>query len=114
MISSHSCIFCNIIAQKIPSVPVLETDDILVIKDINPKATIHYLIIPKKHIPDLRDFKPEDLSLAGTMLMIAQRLSEGLPEPKAFRILMNNGPEAGQCVFHAHMHFLAGKKIPSF
>lgn len=112
--NTSDCIFCKIIAKQIPSTIIDETDDLIVIKDINPKATIHYLIIPKKHIRDFRDFEQRDSELAGNMLMMAKKLSKDLSDCKAFRLVINNGAEAGQCVFHAHMHFLAGKRIPSF
>jgi histidine triad (HIT) family protein len=112
--SIKECIFCKIIAGEIPSTAVDETDELLVIKDINPKATIHYLIIPKKHMADVRHLTAKDELLAGKMMMMAQVLSTRLPEPQDFRIIINNGVEAGQCVFHLHMHFLAGKRIPAF
>jgi len=111
---NNECIFCKIIAKEIPTTLIDETEDLIVIKDINPKATIHYLIIPKRHIPDLRHFTHDDQSIAGNMLLMAQRLSNSLSEPKAFRLVINNGPEVGQCVFHSHIHFLVGKKLAAF
>lgn len=108
------CIFCAIREGKIPSTKIAETEDIIVIKDIAPKASTHYLIIPKLHIPDIQSFSDQDKELAGNMLLMAQKLSESLPEPKAFRLVVNNGAEAGQQVFHVHMHFLAGTRIPEF
>jgi histidine triad (HIT) family protein len=111
---NSECIFCKIIAKQVPSTIIDETDDLLVIKDIYPKASIHYLIIPKKHISNVRDFSKDDRAMAGDMILMAQKLSQEIPDPKAFRLIMNNGPEAGQCVFHAHMHFLAGHRLPGF
>ncbi len=108
------CIFCAIIAGQTPSTKVVENENILVIKDISPKAPIHYLIIPKKHIADIQSFDPEDTLLAGQMIMMAHELAKKLPEPGAFRLVVNSGADAGQCVFHVHMHFLAGKEIPMF
>ncbi|MEX0939962.1 MAG: HIT domain-containing protein [Candidatus Babeliales bacterium] len=108
------CIFCKVIEGKVPSIKVAESDSILVIKDIAPKAAVHYLIIPKKHISDVRAFEQENAGIAADMIMMAQKLSQNLSEPKAFRLIINNGAEAGQCVFHVHMHFLAGKKLPGF
>ncbi len=110
----NECIFCKIIAKEIPSTLIEETEDLIVIKDLYPKASTHYLIIPKKHIADIREFETTDSALAGKMLMMAQKLSTALPEPQAFRVVVNNGKEAGQCVFHLHMHFLAGKTMPEF
>lgn len=108
---THQCIFCKIIAREIPSDIILETDDILVIKDIRPKTPIHYLIIPKKHIPDIQSLQPEDRLLAGDIMMTAQHLSSLLPDPQAFRLVSNNGAYAGQIVFHLHVHFLAGMQM---
>ena len=105
------CIFCKIVAGDISSKPVKETENIIVLKDIAPKAPIHYLIIPKKHVDDLRSLKEEDKALAGELLMTAQQLSE-LNDNTPFRLLTNNGHQAGQRVHHLHMHFLAGDTLP--
>ncbi|HJM68441.1 MAG TPA: histidine triad nucleotide-binding protein [Candidatus Babeliales bacterium] len=108
----QDCIFCKIIAGDIPSKPILETDDIIVLEDIAPKAPIHYLIIPKKHVVDVRAFESDEQNLAGNMLFAAQTLSKQEGDIP-FRLLVNNGHEAGQRVFHLHMHFLAGKDLPT-
>ena len=110
----HSCIFCKIIARQIPSDIIAETDDIIVIKDIQPKTSIHYLIIPKKHIPDIQSLKADDVSIAGNIIMMSQKLSSQLPNSQAFRLVSNNGSDAGQIIFHIHFHFLAGKKMTHF
>ena len=102
------CIFCRIIDNQVPSTKILETDTVLVIKDIHPKAPIHFQILPKKHITNLRYLSPEDHQLAGDLLFAAQKLAQQLPPPGSFKLLSNNGKEAGQVVMHAHIHFLAG------
>lgn len=107
----HSCIFCKIIAGEIPAKPVADYGDILVIRDIAPKAPTHLLIIPKKHLTNVASFAADDAALAGLMLMAAQRLAQELPELSSFRLVINNGADAGQSVFHLHMHLLAGKKM---
>jgi histidine triad (HIT) family protein len=104
------CIFCRIIAGEIPAQKVLETRDLIVIKDIAPKAPIHYLIIPKKHFKDVRDFDADDLMLGKEIFGVAQQLSK-LINNGDFRLVMSNGYDVGQRVFHAHVHFLAGTVI---
>jgi len=110
-ISVADCIFCSIIAGEMPSTRIAETETVLVIKDIAPKAPIHYLIIPKKHIPDIQSLQAEDAGFTADMIMMAQKLSQDLPDAKAFRLVINSGADAGQCVFHVHMHFLSGQKM---
>ncbi len=102
------CIFCDIIEKKIPATFIKETDDLIVIKDVNPKAPIHYLIIPKKHIEMVQDLTHEDQLLAGSMLLMAKRLQQELPANGGFRLHINSGKDVGQLVPHLHMHFLAG------
>lgn len=104
----NDCIFCKIINKQIPSNIVKETNELLVFKDIAPKARFHYLIVPKKHIKDFGDIKPEDLSLGAKIFEMVKELSQLSPELQDFKLLVNNGALAGQKVFHFHMHFLAG------
>ena len=108
------CVFCKIIARIVPAQIKAETDDILVIQDIAPKARVHYLIIPKKHIQDLNAFGPGDCCLAGKMVKMAQKLSQETSGAQDFKFIINNGYNAGQRVFHVHAHFLAGEHLPEF
>jgi histidine triad (HIT) family protein len=100
------CIFCKIIEGTIPAQIITQTDSLIVIKDIAPKAPTHYLIIPKKHIVDLREFSHEDLELGTKIISVAQQLSRDLNNCP-FKLVISNGHEAGQRVFHLHAHFLA-------
>lgn len=106
-----NCVFCKIIAKELPAQVIQEDDDCIVIKDIAPKAPIHYLIVPKKHIANLYDAQEEDELLMGKLMLMAKKLGTELPDPKAFGLVMNNGEAAGQRVFHMHYHFLSGKRI---
>ena len=111
---SQSCIFCKIIAKEIPSTIVAENENVLVIKDIAPKAPIHYLIIPKVHRENIQGFLPEDCIIAASCLFMAQELAQKLSGTQSFRLISNNGADSGQCVFHLHFHFLSGKKMLDF
>jgi len=111
---ASDCIFCKIIARELPAHIVAEDEYVIVFKDINPKASTHLLIVPKKHIVDIRESTQEDADLLSHILFMAQQLSRTLPVPGAFRLLFNNGPEVGQRVFHMHAHFLAGQRLPEF
>ena len=101
------CIFCNIIAGQIPSTKILETNELVVIKDINPKAPVHYLIIPKIHLADMRNLTTKTHALGAQIFSAAQKLSKDLNNAP-FRLVISNGHEAGQRVYHLHVHFLAG------
>ena len=111
---AEDCIFCKIIAGELPAKIVAENDAVIVIQDIHPKAATHLLILPKKHLVDLRDVKAVDAQLFADILFMAQELSKKVGAPGAFRLLFNNGPEVGQKVFHLHAHFLAGKQQIDF
>ena len=109
MAAEQDCIFCKIIAGTIPSTIVMQEDDILVVKDIAPKAPVHYLIIPKKHVKDLVSLQEADFPLMGRVAAMAQQIAAGLSGSRSFRLVTNNGADAGQSVFHLHFHFLSGK-----
>ncbi|MCC7414889.1 MAG: histidine triad nucleotide-binding protein [Epsilonproteobacteria bacterium] len=107
------CIFCKIIAGQLPTKPYAEYDDILVIRDIAPKAPTHLLIMPKKHIHDIASVEAGDMPLVARMITVAQEIAQDNDKGKKtdFRLMINNGAGAGQSVFHLHMHFLAGKQM---
>ena len=109
--SNDDCIFCKIINKQIPSDIVYEDDDVLVIKDINPKAPIHYLIIPKEHIININYLKESHAPIVWKMMKVVQKLASELKGAPSFNLVVNNGKEAGQLVSHMHWHFLAGKNL---
>ena len=110
---TNECIFCSILSQKIPAPIIAENDAVFVIKDINPKAPIHYLIITKKHIHSLQQMAQTDAHLTTSLFLMAQHLAEKTPD-NSCRLIMNNGATSGQSVFHMHVHFLAGKIMTDF
>ncbi len=110
MVLSNSCIFCKIIQKTIPSTIIKENDHTLVIQDITPKAPIHYLIMPKKHIESILALTEQDQAYWWSMLAMAKELGTHIPS-KAFNLISNNGAAAGQSVFHAHFHLLSGKNL---
>jgi len=106
------CIFCQIVAGKIPSEILYQDEKVIAFRDINPQAPIHLVIIPKRHIPSLTHLSEEDLPLMGHMVNIANQLArrEGIAE-SGYRLVMNCGKEGGQLVPHLHMHLIGGRRL---
>ena len=106
------CVFCNIINKTIPSQPVLENERLIVIKDIAPKAPVHLLVIPKKHIDSVHALAPEDETLAGEMIFTAKQMAEQFGVGQSgYKLVFNVGRDGGQVVSHLHLHLLGGKKL---
>jgi histidine triad (HIT) family protein len=107
----NDCLFCRIVARQSPSDIVYEDDTVVAFKDIYPKAPVHLLIVPRRHIASLVDATDEDALVLGRCVVAARRLAEesGYAE-KGFRLGVNTGPEGGQVVYHVHFHFTAGRK----
>ena len=103
-------IFQKIIEKEIPADIIFEDELCIVIKDINPQATIHLLVIPKKQIPKLSDANNDDLEILGHLMLIVGNMSRQFNVEEAFNVVINNGENAGQTVFHLHIHLLAGNK----
>ncbi|GAB3091087.1 histidine triad nucleotide-binding protein [Aestuariicella hydrocarbonica] len=104
-------IFTRIMNGEIPSDKVYEDDDCICIKDISPKAPVHLLLIPRKQIPRLVDATAEDQALLGQLMIKAGDIARENGVGDAFRLIVNNGEEAGQTVFHLHLHILGGKQF---
>jgi histidine triad (HIT) family protein len=106
------CIFCKIIKGEIPSPRVYESDTLIVIKDINPKAPIHDLIIPKKHISSLNEVDKSYQMDLGEIILAAKEVAkiEGIKD-NGYRIIANTGKDGGQLVPHIHFHLLGGKSL---
>lgn len=108
------CIFCKILSGDIPSDKVYEDDKVFVFRDINPKAEVHLLMIPREHIASLNELGAEhDALIAHMMRRLPQLAAEqGLDE--GFRTIINTGKGGGQEVFHLHIHLLGGSALPGF
>lgn len=104
-----SSVFAKIIEGSIPCDKVFENEHVLAFKDIHPVAPIHILIVPKKEIRSLQVMAEEDLYLLGEIAKAAQFLAKELEVEEGYRLLTNNGSDAGQTVFHLHFHFIAGR-----
>lgn len=106
------CIFCQIIAGKIPSDIIYQDEEIVAFRDINPQAPTHLLIIPKRHIPSLTHLSEAELPLIGHMVNVANQLAEkeGISE-KGYRLAINCGEQGGQLVPHLHLHLLGGRRL---
>lgn len=104
------CIFCRIVSKEIPSSIEYEDDHVVVFHDIHPKAALHLLIVPKKHIESIQHLQAEDKELMGECIFTAQKVAaqKGI---QGYTMRINVGKEGGQEVDHAHIHFLAGPAI---
>jgi histidine triad (HIT) family protein len=106
------CIFCKIVNGDIPADFIYQDESVLAFRDINPQAPTHILIIPKKHIERISDIDIEDADLVSKMVLAAKKIAqdESISE-SGFRLVFNNNKDAGQEVFHIHLHLLGGRKF---
>lgn len=104
-------IFSRIINGELPAEKVFENERIVAFKDINPAAPVHILIVTKKEIPDLQSLTAEDLPLIGEIVQVAQTLAKRFNIVNGYRLLTNNGPPAGQSIFHLHFHLIGGRNL---
>ena len=107
------CIFCKIAAGEVPSQKVYEDDSVIAFKDLSPKAPVHVLIVPKKHIQSVAHFQAEDKELAAHIFVdVVPKLAVELGVADAgFRLVINTGDDGGQTVPHLHVHLLGGRKM---
>lgn len=105
------CVFCRIVARQSPADIEYEDDAVVAFKDIYPKAPVHVLIVPRRHIPSLAGVADTDAEVLGRCVVAARRLGEmkGYAE-RGYRLSVNTGPEGGQIVYHVHFHFTAGRR----
>ncbi len=106
------CLFCKIIAGQIPSSKVFEDDHLFAFNDINPQAPMHVLIVPKRHIPSLNELQSGDDALVGEMVRRAGLLAKERGfDGGGYRTVFNTNRDAGQSVFHIHLHVLGGRSL---
>ena len=104
------CLFCRIAAGEVPASKVYEDEDVVAFNDINPQAPLHVLVIPKRHIATTNDLTPEDDGLVGMLVRRAAAIAaEKGYAARGYRTVLNCNAEAGQTVFHIHLHLLAGR-----
>ncbi|MFL5386833.1 MAG: histidine triad nucleotide-binding protein [Longimicrobiaceae bacterium] len=106
------CIFCRIVRGEIPSQPVAEGDEWIAIRDINPAAPVHVLVIPRRHVESVAALGDGDGALVGTLLLAARDVArkEGIAE-SGFRTVINTGGHGGQTVAHLHVHVIGGRQL---
>ncbi len=105
------CVFCRIVARQTFADILYEDDHLVAFKDIYPKAPVHLLIVPKRHIPSLSEVTDADVELMGRCVRAARTLAEQTGfASRGYRLSVNTGPDGGQVVYHVHFHFTAGRK----
>ena len=106
------CLFCRIAGGELEASVVAEGDDWIAIRDIEPKAPTHVLVIPREHVPTVNDLGPEHEALVGKLFRAAAEIAgrEGIAEP-GYRLTVNCNAEGGQSVFHVHLHLLGGRRM---
>ena len=106
------CIFCKIIDGQIPAETLYRDEEVVAFNDINPQAPVHVLIIPQRHIATLNDLTEEDGNLVGKLYLVAKQVAKDLDvAERGYRTLINCNKDAGQDVFHIHLHLLAGRRM---
>jgi histidine triad (HIT) family protein len=107
-----NCVFCHIVQGQVFSRKVMENEQVYAFYDANPQAPVHILIVPKEHISTVNDLQPEHSSLVGEMFLIAQEIArEHEIDQRGYRLVMNCNREAGQSVYHIHLHLLGGRRM---
>jgi histidine triad (HIT) family protein len=104
------CLFCQIVAGQRPATRVYHDERVTAFRDINPQAPTHILLVPNRHIPSIAEAQAEDADLLSALLLTAAQIArqEGLT---GYRLVVNNGSEAGQSVWHLHLHLLGGRRM---
>ncbi len=106
------CLFCQIIGRKIPAKIIYENEKVLAFHDINPQAPVHIIVIPKNHIERVSDLKRENAGWGAELILAANKIASDLEiKDSGYRLIINCNKDAGQAVFHLHLHLLGGRKM---
>ena len=108
------CIFCKIVAGEIPADIVHQDEEVIVFRDVNPKADVHLLLVPKAHVASLDELTPEHDALVARMMRMLPQLAREQGLDRGYRTIINTGPGGGQEVPHLHIHLLGGGRLPGF
>jgi histidine triad (HIT) family protein len=109
---AESCIFCRIAAGEIPARIAYQDDQVVAFHDLNPQAPTHVLIIPREHVATVHELSESHGDLLASMMRAAQQIAHGVgADQSGYRLVFNHGANAGQTVFHVHMHLLAGRQL---
>lgn len=105
-----SCLFCRIIAGELPATIVYRSDDVIAFRDVHPQAPTHILIVPTRHIASIVDTQDSDAELLGRLITVAKHVAQA-EKLSGYRLVVNTGTQAGQSVFHLHVHLLGGRRM---
>jgi histidine triad (HIT) family protein len=108
---STDCLFCKIVSGQIPSAPVYEDEQTYAFADINPKAPVHILVVPREHIGSVHEAKETHRALLGHLMWTAAEIARLKGLTNGYRIVINNGTDGGQTVDHLHLHLLGGRSL---
>lgn len=105
------CLFCRIVAGEIPSERVHEDDDVIAFRDLNPQASTHVLVIPRRHVADAQSLTDDDGPLLASLFRAIRLVATAEGLTNGYRVVTNVGAEAGQSVFHLHLHLIGGRPM---
>ena len=109
---AEDCLFCKIFRREIPAKEVFRDEEVVAFEDIRPVAPVHVLVIPKEHIPSVHDLTPAQGPMLARMFQVANRIAdERKIDREGYRLTFNTGPQAGQSVYHVHLHLLGGRTM---
>ena len=107
----NDCLFCKIVSGEIPSKKIYEDEHTFAFEDIDPKAPTHVLVVPKKHLPGLKEATAADAEIIGRCHLTAAKIAKDRKIEDGYRTVLNVGPKSGQSVFHLHVHLLGGRDL---